>query len=117
MDSLVLISETDSKGIIKYINKQYSIISGYGKDELVGSDFSLLRNHSIPSKFYEVMWDRLNNNRVWNGTVSNRNKKGSSYWLNSTIYRKDEDTFISISTMANRKDIELAKKYLEKISK
>jgi PAS domain S-box-containing protein len=111
----MLITETDLSGKIKYVNTQYCLICGYKKHELVGKDFSILRNHSIPPKMYENLWNRITDNRVWNGTISNKNKNGAYYWLNSTIYKKDENTYISIASVANRKDIELAKKQLEKL--
>jgi PAS domain S-box-containing protein len=117
LNSGVMIVETDLEGKIKHVNNAYCSLSGYSRKELLGADFDKLRNYYIPSNFYANIWNKLENNKVWNGTFSNKNKNGAYYWINSTIYRKDENTYVAVASLANRKDIELAKKNIEKFKK
>jgi PAS domain-containing protein len=45
----VLVSKTDTKGIITYCNRSFIEISGYSEDELMGKNHNLVRHPDMPA--------------------------------------------------------------------
>lgn len=82
----VIISSTDTNGIITDANDAFCDISGYKREELIGKSHNILRHKDMPDKIYEEMWENLKNNLSWNGELKNRKKDGSFYWVNASIY-------------------------------
>ena len=74
---------TDSKGKIISINKAFSKITGYKKEEVIGRGPSILNSGIHDKNFYENMWDSLKNNSAWQGEIWNRRKNAEIYpeWL------------------------------------
>ena len=74
---------TDSKGRIVSINKAFSKITGYRKDEVIGKSPSILNSGIHDKNFYENMWESLKNNSSWQGEIWNKRKNGEIYpeWL------------------------------------
>jgi PAS domain S-box-containing protein len=85
LDEGSLVSKTDSKGRITYVNDLFCKLSGYTKDELIGSSHNLVRHPDIPSATFKEMWKTLKEKRVWKGTLHNRTKLGETYYVNSMI--------------------------------
>lgn len=54
-----IIAKTDCDGIIKYVNENFSTISGYSSDELVGKTHGMIRNSDNPEPFYKNIWYRI----------------------------------------------------------
>ena len=81
----VLVSKTDTKGIITYANDAFVEISGYSREELVGTSHNIVRHPDMPSQAFKWLWDTLKSERPWRGVVKNRCKSGDHYWVNATI--------------------------------
>ncbi|MBU1426926.1 MAG: PAS domain-containing protein [Gammaproteobacteria bacterium] len=81
----VLISKTDTKGIITYANDAFVEISGYSREELVGKNHNIVRHPEMPPQAFEWLWDTLKAARPWRGMVKNRCKSGDHYWVNATV--------------------------------
>lgn len=74
----VLISKTDTKGIITYVNDAFVAISGYSREELVGKSHNVVRHPDMPQQAFKWLWDTLKNGHPWRGVVKNRCKNGDS---------------------------------------
>lgn len=88
----VIISRTDLKGIITYVNDTFAQISGYSADELVGKPHSILRHPDMPKIAFEHMWKTLKEGKMWQGYVKNMRKDGGFYWVYaevSGVYKDD----------------------------
>ena len=81
----VLISKTDTKGIITYANDEFVAISGYSHAELIGKSHNIVRHPDMPPQAFKWMWDTLKSERPWRGTVKNRCKSGDYYWVRATV--------------------------------
>ena len=81
----VLISKTDTKGIITYANDAFVAISGYSHAELIGKSHNIVRHPDMPPQAFKWMWDTLKSERPWRGTVKNRCKSGDYYWVRATV--------------------------------
>lgn len=85
IDVSSLVSKTDNKGIITYVNEPFCEISQYSKEELLGKSHRLIKHPNTPKKVFEQMWETITHKKVWKGTVENRAKNGSSYFVEATI--------------------------------
>ena len=81
----VVVSKTDTKGIITYANDAFVAISGFSREELIGKSHNILRHPDMPSEVFRWLWDTLKSERPWRGMVKNRCKNGDYYWVNSTV--------------------------------
>ena len=80
-DGRSLISETDTKGIITYVNRKFTEMTGYTALEAVGQPHSLLRHPDMPKVGFEQMWKVIESGKIWEGYVKNLRKDGQFYWV------------------------------------
>ncbi len=80
-----ILSTTDLKGAITYANKDFIDISGYGREELLGSPHNLLRHPDMPPEAFEHLWATLKGGNSWMGMVKNRCKNGDHYWVSAYV--------------------------------
>ncbi|MEO1923432.1 MAG: EAL domain-containing protein [Nautiliaceae bacterium] len=85
IDLSSIVSKTDKKGIITYVNDAFCDISGYKREELIGKNHNIVRHPDNPKEFFKEMWDTISSGKVWKGLVRNRSKDGKSYYVNSLI--------------------------------
>lgn len=76
---------TDTKGLIKWVNRAFSRISGYSEDELIKNEPSVLRSAAHEPEFYKEMWDTIRSGRTWQGQIVNRHKDGHLYTAEQSI--------------------------------
>lgn len=93
-DGLSLISRTDTKGIITYVSDLFVEVSGYSREELIGSSHNIVRHPDVPAAVFEEMWHCLKQGLPWEGIVKNRCKNGDYYWNNGIVVpvRKNGET-------------------------
>lgn len=118
----VIISQTDSKGIITFANRKFCEVSGYSVEELMGQPHNIIRHPDMPKAAFVKMWDTIKGGQAWNGLVKNMRKDGLFYWTDTEILPVLDDDmsisgYISVRKPASRKDIkeneELYAKMLE----
>ncbi len=85
VDASNIVSKTDVRGIITYVNDAFCEVSGYSKKELLGKPQSIVRHPNMPKAVFKEMWETILNKKVWKGIIENRRKDGSSYFVNATI--------------------------------
>lgn len=91
----VLISKTDTKGIITYANDGFVAISGYSREELVGKSHNIVRHPDMPPQAFKWLWDDIKAGKPWRGMVKNRCKNGDHYWVRATVSPIFEDGHIT----------------------
>lgn len=85
LNKVAIVSKTDLKGRITYVNDIFCEIAQYSREELIGKSHSIVRHPDMPKKAFEELWANLKNRQKWQGKVKNRAKDGSSYFVNATI--------------------------------
>lgn len=81
----VLISRTDTRGIVTYANDAFVALSGYSREELIGKSHNIVRHPDMPPQAFQWLWDTLKDGRPWSGTVKNRCKNGDHYWVRAIV--------------------------------
>ena len=86
IDKSSIISKTDQKGTITYVNDSFCKISGYKREEIIGQKHSLTRHHENTNEIYEQMWKSIKvKEETWEGVVKNKSKSGTSYYVRTII--------------------------------
>lgn len=67
---------TDVSGTIRYVNPAFERITGYSRDEALGSNPRILRSGQHPESFYTEMWETILAGHVWDGHFLNKRKDG-----------------------------------------
>lgn len=106
----VIISQTDLKGIITYVNRKFCEASGYKSDELIGQPHSILRHPDMPQAAFAKIWETIEGGQVWNGLVKNLRKDGLYYWVDAEILpivdnENSVTGYIAVGKQASKKDI------------
>ena len=107
-----VVSKTDLKGMITYINEDFLRISGFTKEELIGSPHNIVRHPDMPPEAFADMWMALKACRPWTGIVKNRCKNGSFYWVlaNATPFYENEQLagYMSVRSKPSREQLNAA---------
>jgi len=86
IDKHMVISKTDTKGVITYISSAFSKLSGYSKEELLGKKHTLIAHRDMPKAIYKELWETITKGETWSGVIKNRTKEGVAYYLQTTIF-------------------------------
>ncbi len=112
----LIISRTDLKGIITYVNETFAEISGYTSAELVGKPHNIIRHPDMPSVVFETLWQTLKAGKKWGGYVKNMRSDTGFYWVYaeiSGVFKEGELVeYKSIRTpIRNEEKLEYQKRY------
>ena len=104
-----IVSRTDLKGAITYVNETFVAISGFTREELIGKNHNMVRHPEMPTAAFKWLWDTVKQGRPWRGFVKNRCKNGDYYWVNALVVpvmKNNEITgYMSVRTEATRQQI------------
>ncbi|MBK4737128.1 methyl-accepting chemotaxis protein [Noviherbaspirillum pedocola] len=107
-----IVSKTDTRGCITYVNAHFIEVSGFPEAELIGAPQNIVRHPDMPPAAFADMWRVLKSDRPWTGMVKNRRKNGDHYWVlaNVTPVRENGVTvgYLSVRTRPERAAIEAA---------
>ncbi len=105
IDDTMIVSKTDTRGRITYVNDRFCELSGYSKDELIGHAHNIVRHPSEPSSVFKNLWQTISNKKKWHGEIKNLAKDGSTYYVDAHIFPLiDKDKEI-VEYMAIRVDL------------
>lgn len=77
----LIVSKTDEKGRLTFVNNAFIDISGFTKEELIGQPHNIVRHPEMPEEAFEDLWRDLKAGTPWGGYVKNRCKNGDYYWV------------------------------------
>jgi len=76
---------TDANGIIEYVNPAFERSMGYPAAEVLGKATSILKSENEDGAFSKEMWATILNGKVWQGTLTERRKDGSTCDLTVSV--------------------------------
>jgi len=80
-----LVSRTDLKGVITHANDAFVDISGFTREELLGSSHNIVRHPDMPEAAFADLWQTVKAGLPWHGLVKNRCKSGDHYWVRAYV--------------------------------
>ena len=102
-DGGVMITETDPAGIITYANRKFREMTGYTKEELIGSPHNINRHPDMPKVAFKQMWETIKGGNYWEGYVKNMTKEGKYYLVIVWIKPKYDEAGNIVGYIAGRK--------------
>ena len=113
--SPVSVMITDLDGNIEYVNPEFSRVTGYSSEEVIGRNPRFLKSdHTPPSQFVN-MWNCITTGQPWTGELYNRKKNGDLFWENVTISPIRSDDGRCTHYLAIKEDISMRKNYEERL--
>ena len=84
---------TDPQTRIVSINKAFTDITGYSREDVLGHAPSILGSGKNDPGMYQEMWDNLQRTGAWEGEIWNRKKDGEIYpeWLHISVISSDDN--------------------------
>jgi methyl-accepting chemotaxis protein len=116
MDKIVIVSETDEKGIITYVSDAFCKVSGYSCEELIGQPHFIMRHPDTSREFFKELWTTIQEGKTWEGDIINIRKDGTVYWLSTIISPKFDKEEKIYGYTSIRQDI-TEKKEIAKLNK
>jgi len=112
----LIISRTDLRGVITYINETFAHISGYEPDEFIGKTHNIIRHPDMPKSAFTDLWKTLQEGKTWKGYVKNMRKDKGFYWVYAEISGVfKEGTLVEYKSirepMSREKRIEMQRHY------
>ena len=86
-----IVSRTDLKGAMTYVNDTFVTVSGFARDELLGKNHNVVRHPEMPPAAFQSLWDTVKTGRPWRGMVKNRCKNGDFYWVDALVVPVSKD--------------------------
>lgn len=78
--SEIISSRTDQRGVITFINRTFTQVTGYTSEEAIGVPHNIIRHPDMPRALYKILWDAIKSGEQFFGVTKNRCKNGDYYW-------------------------------------
>src|ERR1035437_3946624 len=75
----------DREGTIQWINAEFSRMTGYSSEDVVGKSPRVLKSGTHDQSFYADLWRTILSGSAWHGEMVNRRKDGSLYTEEQSI--------------------------------
>jgi len=82
---------TDMDGRILDVNRAFSEITGYTREEVLGANPRLWKSARHDADFYRAMWRSITRRGQWRGEIWNRRKDGNVYPARLTVSSISDD--------------------------
>lgn len=77
----IIVSKTDLRGIITYVNDVFARVSGYSERQLMGAPHNIIRHPAMPRCVFKLLWDTVHAEKEIFAYVLNLSKDGFGYWV------------------------------------
>ena len=108
---------TDNSGNVEWINKAFTVLTGYSKEDIAGENPITLKSGKHDAAFYKELWDTILGGKVWNGELINKRKDGSFYDEEMTITPLKDESGGIVRFIAIKNDITDRKRTVEEFKK
>ncbi|MGR5285490.1 methyl-accepting chemotaxis protein [Vibrio maritimus] len=109
----ILVSTTDMSGRITFADDNFVRVSGFSKEELIGSPHNIVRHPDMPKEVFEDLWREIKAGNCWSGILKNKQKNGGFYWVKSDVTPLYKDGnqlgFMSVRSMPDKAELDNVK--------
>ena len=107
---------TSANGDIEYANPKFSLLTGYGVDEVLGKKPTLFHIEPQDSAIYRQIWKTIRSGKEWRGELQNRTKEGELYWAQHYIAPITDSEGTITHYVGIQEDVTAAKEISKKLS-
>ncbi len=108
---------TDREGMILWINDAFTRLTGYSREESIGSNTRMLKSGVQDQSFYKNLWDTIFSGKVWRDELVNRRKNGDHYSEEMTITPVCDERGAIRRFVAIKQDVTERKQAQEKLER
>lgn len=80
-----IVSRSDLKGKIIYVNDEFLRVTEFKRDEVMGKPHNIVRNEKTPKILFENLWKTIKSGETWVGVLRNKTKNGDYYWVKAFV--------------------------------
>ncbi len=80
-----IIVMTDINGNITYVNKRFTEVTGYTREEAIGQNPRILNARVQDKNFYKNLWETILSGKTWRGVFVNKKKNGEIFYEKAII--------------------------------
>jgi PAS domain S-box-containing protein len=80
-DDELIVSKTDTRGVITYANDVFLRVSCYRLDEVLGQPHNVIRHPGMPKALFKLLWDTLSAGQEIFAYIDNLAADGANYWV------------------------------------
>ncbi len=80
-----IMSKTDQKGTITYVNRTFMEVADYPHTELIGQPHNIIRHPDMPKAAFYSLWHTIQSGEEWFGFVKNMSRSGDHYWVFANV--------------------------------
>src|ERR1700743_892242 len=81
----IIVSKTDLKGRLTYVNSVFLKISGFSEEDLLGQPHNLIRHPDMPRFGFHLLWERIGSGQEIFAFVKNMAINGDHYWVHAHV--------------------------------
>lgn len=85
VNEMCIVSETDLKGYITYVNDLHCEVSQYTRDELIGANQNIVRHPDMDKAVFKELWSTIGRGQVFRGPIKNMKKDGTPYYVDGVF--------------------------------
>ncbi len=103
-----LVSKTDEKGKILYVNDTFCDVTGYEGVEVVGKAHNIVRHPDMPAVIFSLMWKQIQSGKNIRALVKNLARSGQYYWVSTDFeikYENEKKRYIAFRRAVSKQTI------------
>ena len=81
----MIVSKTDLRGTITYVNRTFMEVSEFPYTELLGRPHNVIRHPDMPRTAFRHLWKTIQSGEEWFGMVKNITASGDHYWVFANV--------------------------------
>lgn len=102
-DNEIIVSKTDTKGKLTYVNDVFLRLADYTERECLGQPHSMIRNPDMPRCIFKLLWDTIQDGKEIFAYVVNRSANGDHYWVVAHVTPSRDERGNIIGFHSNRR--------------
>lgn len=80
-DDELIVSKTDARGVMTYVNDVFLRVSAYPESEVLGQPHNMIRHPDMPRCIFKLLWDTIKAGQEIFAYVVNLAGDGAHYWV------------------------------------
>lgn len=85
VNEICIVSQTDLKGYITYVNDKFCEVAQYKREDLIGANHNIVRHPDMPKEAFKALWATIGKGEIFRAPVKNKKKDGSPYYVDGVF--------------------------------